>query len=47
MNKECDLYFTDSKFVDYLNIKVVIGDLYNIFDFLYHITSEYLSGDPE
>lgn len=47
MNKDGDLYFTDSKFVDYMNLKTVIGELYDIFDFVYHIVSEYLSGDPK
>jgi hypothetical protein len=46
MNKEGQLYFTDSKFVDYRNLKVVFGELYEVFDFIYFIVSEYLSGDP-
>ncbi|MDR3539444.1 MAG: hypothetical protein P4L69_00510 [Desulfosporosinus sp.] len=46
MNKDGELYFTDSKFVDYKNLRAVIGELYDIFDFIYHIASEYLSGDP-
>ena len=46
MNKKGQLYFTDSKFVDYKNLKDVIGELYEIFDFIYDIASEYLSGDP-
>lgn len=46
MNKNGQLYFTDSKFVDYQNLKVVIGELYEVFDYIYDIASEYLSGDP-
>lgn len=46
MNKKGQLYFTDSKFVDYQNLKAVIGELYEVFDFIYYIASEYLSGDP-
>jgi hypothetical protein len=46
MNKEGQLYFTDSKFVDYQNLKVAIGELYEVFDFIHFIISEYLSGDP-
>jgi len=46
MNKNGQLYFTDSEFVDYQNLKVVIGELYEVFNFIYDIASEYLSGDP-
>lgn len=35
MNKDGQLYFTDSKFVDYQNLKDVIGELYEVFDFIY------------
>jgi hypothetical protein len=47
MNKDGQLYFTNSKFVDYPNLKTVIGELYDVFDYIYHIVSEYLSGDPK
>lgn len=46
MNKKGALYFTESEFVDYKNIKLIIGDLFDKFDFFYYIISEYLSGDP-
>lgn len=46
MNTDGQLYFTDSKFIDYDNLKVILGELYDTFDFIYHIVSEYLSSDP-
>lgn len=45
MKKGGSLYFTDNNFVDYENLRSVIGELYEIFDFISHITEEYLSGD--
>jgi hypothetical protein len=38
-----DLYFTSSHSIDYLSLKESISYLYEIFDFIYHITDEYLS----
>jgi len=38
-----DLYFTSGHSIDYLSLKESISYLYEIFDFLYHITDEYLS----
>ena len=47
MDKKGELYFTDSVFVDYGNLKSIIDELYEIFDFIYDIVSEYLSSDPK
>lgn len=38
-----DLYFTSGHSIDYLSLKESISYLYEIFDFIYHITDEYLS----
>lgn len=38
-----DLYFTSGHSIDYLPLKESISYLYEIFDFIYHITDEYLS----
>lgn len=46
MDKGGHLYFTDSNFVDYQNLKDVIGELYEVFDFIYFIADEYLTSDP-
>lgn len=45
MNIEGELYFTNSKFIDYKNLKLVIGEIFDKLDFFYFIVSEYLSGD--
>lgn len=45
MNKKGKLYFTESEFVDYKNMKSVIGEVFEKLDFFYHIVSEYLSSD--
>ncbi len=38
-----ELYFTESKFIDYPNLKENMNYIYDVLDFLYHITEEYLS----
>lgn len=38
-----DLYFTIGHSIDYLALKEGIDFLYNVFEFIYHITDEYLS----
>ncbi|MEG2530084.1 MAG: hypothetical protein RSB02_08405 [Anaerovoracaceae bacterium] len=38
-----DLYFTQWHYIDYLALKESISFLYEMFDFIYHITDEYLS----
>ncbi|PKM90306.1 MAG: hypothetical protein CVU87_02665 [Firmicutes bacterium HGW-Firmicutes-12] len=46
MDKKGKLYFTENEFVDYKNLKSVLDELYEVFDFIYHIVDDYLSGDP-
>lgn len=38
-----DLYFTNGHSIDYIALKEGIDFLYNVFEFIYHITDEYLS----
>lgn len=38
-----DLYFTSGHSIDYLSLKEGVSYLYEVLDFLYHITDEYLS----
>lgn len=37
------LFFTESKYVDYVNLKLVFDDVFNKLEYLYFIVSEYLS----
>lgn len=43
INTDNDLYFSSGHSIDYLALKESISFLYEIFDFIYHITDEYLS----
>lgn len=43
IDKKGELYFTDSKFVDYDNLKTAMDFLYDYLEFLYFVTDDYLS----
>lgn len=43
IDKKGELYFTESKFVDYDNLKETMEYIYEFLDFLYFITDDYLS----
>lgn len=43
LSKEGELYFTDSQFVDYTIIQERIDNLYEILDYIYFVTDQYLS----
>ncbi len=43
LSTDNDLYFTSGHSIDYLALKESIDFLYNIFEFIYRITDEYLS----
>lgn len=43
LKKDGNLYFTSSESIDYLNLKIVMGELFEVLGFFYHIVSEYLS----
>lgn len=43
INTDNDLYFTHWHYIDYLALKESISFLYEVLDFIYHITDEYLS----
>ena len=43
MDKDAELYFKDSKFIDYPNLKESMNYLYEVFDYMNFIVDEYLS----
>lgn len=43
IKKDGNLYFTNGESIDYLNLKNVMGKIFDILSFFYHIISEYLS----
>lgn len=43
IDKKGELYFAESKFVDYDNLKETMEYIYGFLDFLYFITDDYLS----
>ncbi|WP_083258704.1 hypothetical protein [Cellulosilyticum sp. I15G10I2] len=43
LDKEGELYFTDSKYIDYPNLKESMECIYDVLEYLYMVTDEYLS----
>lgn len=43
LDKDGELYFTNSKYIDYPNLKENIGYIYSVLDYIYFVTDEYLS----
>lgn len=42
INKEGKLYFTESKTIDYLNLKEALNYIYDYLDYIYDMVSDYL-----
>lgn len=43
LDKDGELYFTDSKYIDYPNLKENMRYIYDVLDYIFFITDEYLS----